>query len=104
MADLIALGLHDTLVSCDPIPRLLKLRVGRIDATGPGPTGVPTPVDDLNTTLTAFSKAGFSQSEAIGSVYGTNKVTSEQLLTISNRACGHSLGAVHRANFPDIGL
>ncbi|KAH6671975.1 heme peroxidase [Halenospora varia] len=85
MADLIALGLHATLMSCDPVPRLIKLKVGRIDATGPGPEGVPKPTDDLNTTLTAFEKAGFSQTEAIQSV-----------------ACGHSLGAVHQMNFPDI--
>lgn len=85
MADLIALGLHATLMSCDPVPRLIKLKVGRIDATGPGPEGVPKPTDDLNSTLTAFAKAGFSQTEAIQSV-----------------ACGHSLGAVHQVNFPDI--
>lgn len=44
------------------------MRVGRTDAAGPGPSGVPTPTDDLTTTLAQFAQAGFSQSEAIGSV------------------------------------
>lgn len=68
MADVIALGLTTTLISCDPIPRILKIRVGREDAIAAGPTGVPKPTDDLATTLAAFAKAGFSQEEAIGSV------------------------------------
>lgn len=61
-------GITDALVSCDLIPRFIKLRVGRIDATGPGPAGVPEPTTDLDTTLATFSKAGFSQSEAIAAV------------------------------------
>ncbi|KAF4631414.1 hypothetical protein G7Y89_g6715 [Cudoniella acicularis] len=46
---------------------------------------VPSPSDSLAVATAAFEKAGFSQSEMIQAV-----------------ACGHSLGGVHRTNFPDI--
>lgn len=45
------------------------MRVGRIDATEAGPTGVPEAFTDVNTTLTQFARAGFNQSEAIMAVY-----------------------------------
>ncbi|RDL35895.1 uncharacterized protein BP5553_06507 [Venustampulla echinocandica] len=85
MSDLIGVGLSDSLASCDPTARRIPLRVGRIDATGPGPAGVPGPTDNIEFATAAFAKAGFSQSEMIQAV-----------------ACGHSLGGVHHTNFPDI--
>ncbi|TAQ86696.1 generic peroxidase [Chlorociboria aeruginascens] len=85
MSDLIGVGLSDALATCDPDTRRLPLRVGRIDATGPGPAGVPTPSDSLDFATAAFATAGFSQAEMIQAV-----------------ACGHSLGGVHRTNFESI--
>jgi Peroxidase len=65
VADLIALSLAVVTDTCS-IPRLkLPLRVGRVDAAGPGPTGVPQPETDLQDTLSSFENAGFSQSETI---------------------------------------
>lgn len=78
-------GLADSFISCDPNPRFIKLRAGRVDAQGPGPTGVPGPADSLAFAATAFANAGFSQSDMIQAV-----------------ACGHSLGSVHQVNFPEI--
>ncbi|EPE28484.1 Heme-dependent peroxidase [Glarea lozoyensis ATCC 20868] len=86
MADLIGVGLITSLATCDGTHKLLPLRMGRIDATGPGPAGVPGPADTLAFSLAAFNRAGFSQAEMIQSI-----------------ACGHSLGGVHGKNFPDIG-
>ncbi|KAH8815517.1 heme peroxidase [Xylogone sp. PMI_703] len=86
MSDLIGIGLSDALAACDPTARRIPLRVGRIDATGPGPAGVPKPTDSFEFALDAFATAGFNQSEMIQAV-----------------ACGHSLGGVHHTNFPDIG-
>ncbi|EHK98403.1 putative L-ascorbate peroxidase 6 [Glarea lozoyensis 74030] len=82
----IAQGLITSLATCDGTHKLLPLRMGRIDATGPGPAGVPGPADTLAFSLAAFNRAGFSQAEMIQSI-----------------ACGHSLGGVHGKNFPDIG-
>lgn len=84
-ADFIALGLAATLNSCDSGTPLVKLRAGRIDATVAGPTGVPKPEDGLASATTAFAKAGFNQTEMIQAV-----------------ACGHSLGSVHKVDFPQI--
>ncbi|KAF4637778.1 hypothetical protein G7Y89_g297 [Cudoniella acicularis] len=85
MADLIGVGIADALATCDPTSRRLPLRVGRMDAAGPGPSGVPKPTDGFAVAKAAFAQAGFSQSEMIQAV-----------------ACGHSLGGVHQSNFPDI--
>ncbi|KAG9236919.1 putative L-ascorbate peroxidase 6 [Amylocarpus encephaloides] len=86
MSDLIGIGLSDSLATCDqPLARRIPLRVGRMDATGPGPAGVPGPTDSLAFAQAAFTKAGFTNSEMIQAV-----------------ACGHSLGGVHHENFPDI--
>jgi hypothetical protein len=43
----------------------IPLLVGRIDATEAGPSGVPEPTTDLETTLAQFTPAGISQSETI---------------------------------------
>ena len=83
MADLIVLGAAFAIGACGG-PQI-PVRGGRIDATGPGAVGVPKPETDLKTTLADFSRAGFSQEDAIG-------------LT----ACGHSMGGVHYSTFPDV--
>lgn len=53
------------MISCDPTQPLIKLRAGRVDATGPGPSGVPGPFDDLTFATNAFAAAGFNQTEMI---------------------------------------
>ena len=83
MADLIALGVAMSVGACGG-PQI-PFRGGRIDATGPGPFGVPEPETDVKTTLADFSRAGLSQEDAIG-------------LT----ACGHTMGGVHHDEFPQI--
>ncbi|ERF76415.1 hypothetical protein EPUS_06973 [Endocarpon pusillum Z07020] len=83
MADLIALGAAMSVGACGG-PQI-PLRGGRIDATGPGASGVPEPESDVKTTLTHFSGAGFNQKDAIA-------------LT----ACGHTMGGVHHDEFPQI--
>lgn len=82
-ADLIALGAAMSIGACGG-PQI-PLRGGRVDATGPGPSGVPEPENDVKTTLAHFSGAGFNQKDAIG-------------LT----ACGHTMGGVHHDEFPQI--
>ena len=83
MADLIALGVAMATGVCGG-PQI-PLRGGRIDATGPGASGVPEPETDIKTTLTEFSGAGFDQEDAIG-------------LTV----CGHTMGGVHHSTFPQV--
>lgn len=73
MADLVALGTVAAVGACGG-PKI-PLREGRVDAIGPGPSGVPEPETDIKTTLREFSGAGFSQADSIA-------------LT----ACGHSMG------------
>ncbi|KAG9233260.1 heme peroxidase [Amylocarpus encephaloides] len=86
MADLIGVGLADSLATCDPASHRLPLRVGRVDATQAGPFGVPGPADTLAFAQAAFERAGFSKTEMIQAV-----------------ACGHSIGGVHGVDFEDIG-
>ncbi|KAF7512824.1 hypothetical protein GJ744_011927 [Endocarpon pusillum] len=83
MADLVALGAAMSVGACGG-PQI-PLRGGRIDATGPGASGVPEPESDVKTTLGHFSGAGFSQEDAI-----------------SLTACGHTMGGVHHDDFPQI--
>lgn len=83
MADLVALGAAISVGACGG-PQI-PFRGGRIDALGPGPSGVPEPETDLKTTLADFSGAGFNQEDAIG-------------LT----ACGHTMGGVHHDEFPQV--
>lgn len=63
----------------------IPARGGRIDATGPGGSGVPAPDTDLPTTLGFFARSGFNQVDAI-------KLT----------ACGHTMGSVHSGGFPTV--
>ena len=83
MADLIALGVAMSVGVCGGPP--IPYSGGRIDAMGPGETGVPEPETDIKTTLDEFSGAGFNQEDAIG-------------LT----ACGHTMGGVHHSTFPQV--
>lgn len=73
VADVIAVGAAMAIGTCGGPP--IPLRVGRVDATEAGPSGVCEPETDLKTTLASFSGAGFNQADAIA-------------LT----ACGHTMG------------
>lgn len=58
----------EAVLSCDASSPMIKLRAGRIDAPGPGPSGVPGPADGLTSQKAAFAKAGFSQTDMIQAV------------------------------------
>lgn len=83
MSDLIALGVVMATGACGG-PHV-ELKGGRIDATAAGPSGVPQPETNLQTTLTEFASANFNQDD-----------------TIALTACGHTMGGVHRAQFPQV--
>jgi len=83
MSDLIALGVVTAVGNCGG-PHI-PMRGGRTDATAAGPTGVPRPETDLQTTLTDFSNAGFNEDD-----------------TIALTACGHTMGGVHGTTFPQV--
>jgi hypothetical protein len=85
MADLIAMGATFALGSCSNGTVLVPYKGGRVDATGPGPSGVPRPEQDLETHKQIFANQNFTVDEMIGLV-----------------ACGHTLGGVHGNDFPDI--
>ncbi|OLN84494.1 WSC domain-containing protein-like protein 5 [Colletotrichum chlorophyti] len=83
MADLIALGVYTSVLSCGGPS--VDIRAGRIDAKSSGPIGVPQPENSIQIFMTQFGRMGFSPQEMI-------QVT----------ACGHTLGGVHAAENPDI--
>ncbi|KAJ7477946.1 heme peroxidase [Mycena galericulata] len=85
MADIIALSVVMVVGTCSSPSIAVPLRGGRFDATEGGPFGVPEPETDIDTTLNEFLGAGFDQQDAIG-------------LTV----CGHTLGSVHHAGFPQV--
>lgn len=83
MADLIAAGVYASVRGCGgPV---VPVRVGRVDAGGAGPLGVPQPENSQGTFRTQFDKMGFNTAEMI-------QVT----------ACGHTMGGVHREEFPGL--
>ncbi|KAL8730328.1 MAG: hypothetical protein Q9181_004697 [Wetmoreana brouardii] len=83
MADIIAMGIYTSVRSCGgPI---VPIKTGRIDATEAGPPGVPLPQNSIATFQNQFARTGFDTSQMIA-------VT----------ACGHTLGGVHAANFPQV--
>ncbi|KAK0615933.1 heme peroxidase [Bombardia bombarda] len=83
MADLIAAGVYASVRSCGgPI---IPLRLGRVDATFAGSTGVPQPQNSVVTFQQQFDRMGFNTTEMI-------QVT----------ACGHTIGGVHSTEFPEI--
>ena len=67
-SDMIALGITEAVLSCGTNSPMIKLRAGRIDATGPGPFGVPGPTDGIVSQTAAFANAGFSKSDMIKAV------------------------------------
>ncbi|KAF2154488.1 heme peroxidase [Myriangium duriaei CBS 260.36] len=83
VADLLALSLAASSVTCEG-PQI-PLRFGRIDAQAAGPAGVPLPTDSVEVATRAFVNAGFTQEEMITLV-----------------ACGHTLGRVHSVDFPNL--
>ncbi|KAH8668991.1 heme peroxidase [Xylariales sp. PMI_506] len=85
MSDLIAMAATMAVGSCSSGTVSIPYRAGRIDATAPGPSGVPTPDEDLATHTQIFERQGFNATEMIGLV-----------------ACGHTLGGVHGVDFPQI--
>ncbi|KAL7907461.1 heme peroxidase [Trichoderma velutinum] len=85
MADLFAIGAVMAVGACSDGKVIVPFRGGRVDAVGPGPSGVPEPQQDLPTHTLSFAKQGFDTSEMIALV-----------------ACGHSVGGVHGVDFPEI--
>lgn len=83
MSDLIALGVVTAVGNCGG-PHI-PMRGNRIDATVAGPSGVPEPETDLQTTLVDFSNAGFNEDD-----------------TIALTTCGHTMGGVHGNTFPQV--
>jgi catalase (peroxidase I) len=63
----------------------IDFRGGRVDATQAGPASVPQPQDALTSHTAAFARMGFTPTEMI------------QLV-----ACGHTIGGVQRAAFPNV--
>ncbi|KAF8892846.1 heme peroxidase [Mucidula mucida] len=78
MADLMALSVVISIAGCSDPPLVVPLRGGRIDATEGGATGVPEP-------------------ETLRSVASVNNPPAKTLT-----ACGHSMGSVHHAGFPQV--
>ncbi|KAF3067686.1 WSC domain-containing protein [Trichoderma lentiforme] len=85
LADLFAMGAVFGVGGCSNGNIILPYRAGRVDATGPGPSGVPEPQEDLATHTAKFVRQGFNTTEMIALV-----------------ACGHTVGGVHGVDFPEI--
>ncbi|PTB44240.1 hypothetical protein M441DRAFT_66006 [Trichoderma asperellum CBS 433.97] len=85
MSDMFAMGAVMAVGQCSNGNIIIPFRAGRVDATGPGPSGVPQPQEDLATHTATFAKQGFNVSEMITLV-----------------ACGHTIGGVHGVDFPEI--
>ncbi len=85
MADMFALAAIAAIGACSNGTVIVPLRAGRVDATGPGPSGVPQPQDDLASHTASFARQGFNATEMIALV-----------------ACGHTIGGVHGVDFPEI--
>ncbi|KAK4219242.1 putative fungistatic metabolite [Rhypophila decipiens] len=83
LADLIAAGVYASVRGCGgPI---VPVRGGRVDAAAAGPIGVPQPENSVVSFRNAFDRMGFS---------------SEEMIQVT--ACGHTLGGVHREEFPGL--
>lgn len=54
-----------SVAECGGTSTGIQPKVGRIDATVAGPSGVPEPSTDLQTTLGRFAAAGFDQADTI---------------------------------------
>lgn len=83
LSDLIAAGVYASVRSCGgPV---IPVRGGRVDADKAGNPGVPQPQNSAFMFQQQFDRMGFTNVEMI-------QVT----------ACGHTLGGVHKTEFPDI--
>ncbi|KAM7198104.1 putative fungistatic metabolite [Naviculisporaceae sp. PSN 640] len=83
MADLIAAGVYASVRGCGgPV---VPVRAGRVDAQQAGSLGVPQPENTRQTFQRQFDTMGFNTAEMI-------QVT----------ACGHTMGGVHREEFPGL--
>lgn len=85
MSDLFALATVMAVGGCSDGKVIVPLKGGRVDAAGPGPSGVPEPKQDLQTHTASFAKQEFDTFEMIALV-----------------ACGHTVGGVHGVDFPEI--
>ncbi|UKZ67466.1 uncharacterized protein TrAtP1_008626 [Trichoderma atroviride] len=85
MADLLAAAAVISVGTCSNGKVIIPFKAGRVDAAGPGPSGVPQPQEDLASHTASFARQGFDVSEMIALV-----------------ACGHSIGGVHGVDFPEI--
>jgi catalase (peroxidase I) len=74
-----------TLIGLSSGGPLIPFRGGRVTATQAGPPGVPQPQEPLASHTAAFARMGFTPTEMI------------QLV-----ACGHTIGGVQHAAFPDV--
>ncbi|KAH8835000.1 heme peroxidase [Flagelloscypha sp. PMI_526] len=81
LADLIAMGVVAGYRGRNG--PLIPLRIGRVDATEAGVSGVPEPHQTLEEHTESFRKQGFTPEEMIALV-----------------ACGHTLGGVRDSDFP----
>lgn len=62
-------GVVSSVANCGGSKTAIPLKVGRIDAQEAGPSGVPSPTTDIQTTLSQFASAGFGQSDTIALTY-----------------------------------
>jgi hypothetical protein len=83
LADLLAMGVYTSVRSCGG--PAVPIRAGRGDATKKGDLGVPQPENSVLSFQQQFDRMGFTNTEMI-------QVT----------ACGHTLGGVHEAQFPEM--
>lgn len=83
LADLLAMGVYHSVRSCGG--PAVPIRAGRTDATARGNTGVPQPQNSVLTFQQQFERMGF---------------TNEEMIQVT--ACGHTIGGVHEAEFPDV--
>ncbi|KND93947.1 putative fungistatic metabolite [Tolypocladium ophioglossoides CBS 100239] len=83
LSDLIALGVYTSVRSCGG--PAVPFRAGRKDATEKGNTGVPQPQNSVSTFQLQFERMGF---------------TNEEMIQVT--ACGHTIGGVHKEEFPDL--
>jgi hypothetical protein len=53
------------VATCGGSKTAIPLKVGRIDAQQAGPSGIPGPTTDIETTLSQFAATGFDESDTI---------------------------------------
>ncbi|PTB62108.1 heme peroxidase [Trichoderma citrinoviride] len=85
MSDLFTLATVVAVGGCSKGKVIVPLKGGRVDAAGPGLSGVPELQQHLQTHTANFAKQPFDTSEMIALV-----------------ACGHTVGGVHGVDLPEI--